>query len=218
MLKPAPLSEKELLENASEIAGMTLQQIANEQGIKTPENQRYHKGWVGQLLEFSLGATAKSLPEPDFQHIGVELKTLPLNKNGIPKETTFVCVINLNETNKVWETSLVKHKLNRVLWIPIEADPKIPLTRRRIGNAILWSPNEKQELAMRQDWEELMGMIQMGELEQITAHHGQYLQIRPKGASAKALSKGINDEGNKIQTLPRGFYLRTCFTKQILDI
>jgi len=41
-----PLSEKELLESASEIAGMTLQQIANQHGLATPDNQLHHKGWV----------------------------------------------------------------------------------------------------------------------------------------------------------------------------
>jgi DNA mismatch repair protein MutH len=213
-----PLSEKELLESASEIAGMTLQQIANQQNIETPDNQLHHKGWIGQLLESRLGATAGLLPEPDFQHIGVELKTLPLNRSGSPKESTFVCSINLTCTGPDWENSLVKLKLSRVLWLPIEADPDIPLAARRIGSAILWSPSKKQESMLRLDWEELMEMVNMGELERITAHQGQYLQVRPKAANAKALRKGINDEGEEILTLPRGFYLRTSFTKQILRI
>jgi DNA mismatch repair protein MutH len=61
-----------------------------------------------------------------------------------------------------------------------------------------------------------MDMIATGELEQITAHQGQYLQIRPKAANTKTLRNGINDEGEEILTLPRGFYLRTSFTKQLL--
>lgn len=211
-----PLSEKKLLESASEIAGKTLQQIANQQGLTTPDNQLHHKGWVGQLLELSLGATAGSRPEPDFQHIGIELKTLPLNRSGSPKESTFVCAINLSKIESHWEESLVKHKLSRVLWIPIEADPEIPLAARRIGSPVLWSPDEKQESSLKRDWHELMDMIVMGELEQITAHQGQYLQVRPKAANTRALTKGIDSEGKEILTLPRGFYLRTSLTKQIL--
>jgi len=216
MVKP-PLSEKELLESASKIAGMTLHQIANQQGLETPADQFHHKGWVGQLLELSLGATANSLPEPDFQHIGVELKTLPLNHLGTPKESTYVCAINLTSPESRWENSLVKHKLSRVLWLPVEADPKIPLAARRIGSAILWSPDKDQESVLRRDWQELMDMIAMGELEQITAHQGQYLQIRPKASNSKALRKGISSEGEEILTLPRGFYLRTKLTIQILN-
>ncbi len=212
-----PLSEKELLESASEIAGKTLQQIANQQGLATPDNQLHHKGWVGQLLELSLGATAGSRPEPDFQHIGVELKTIPLNRSGSPKETTFVCAINLTKIESHWENSLVKHKLSRVLWVPIEADPEIPLAARRVGSAILWSPDKDQDSILRRDWEELMDMISMGELEQITAHQGQYLQVRPKAANARTLTKGIDSEGEEILTLPRGFYLRATLTNQILN-
>lgn len=212
-----PLSEKELLESASIIAGMTLQQIANQHGLATPDNQLHHKGWVGQLLELSLGATAGSRPEPDFQHIGIELKTLPLNRSGKPKESTFVCAINLSNIESVWEKSLVKHKLSRVLWIPIEADPEMPLPTRRIGSAILWGPDKDQESVLRKDWEELMDMISMGELEQITAHQGQYLQVRPKAANTRALTKGIDCKGEEILTLPRGFYLRTSLTNQILN-
>lgn len=212
-----PLSEKELLESASEIAGKTLQQIANQQGLATPDNQLHHKGWVGQLLELSLGATAGSRPEPDFQHIGIELKTIPLNRSGSPKETTFVCAINLTNIESHWENSLVKHKLSRVLWVPIEADPEIPLASRRVGSAILWSPDKDQDSILRRDWEELMDMISMGELEQITAHQGQYLQVRPKAANARTLTKGIDSEGEEILTLPRGFYLRATLTNQILN-
>jgi len=212
-----PLSEKELLESTSEIAGKTLQQIASQQGLATPDNQLHHKGWVGQLLELSLGATAGSRPEPDFQHIGIELKTIPLNRSGSPKETTFVCAINLTNIESHWENSLVKHKLSRVLWVPIEADPEIPLAARRVGSAILWSPDKDQDSILRRDWEELMDMISMGELEQITAHQGQYLQVRPKAANARTLTKGIDSEGEEILTLPRGFYLRATLTNQILN-
>ncbi len=212
-----PLSENELLESASRIAGMTLNQIANQQGLKTPEDQLHHKGWIGQLIERSLGATASSLPEPDFQHICVELKTLPLNRRGSPKESTFVCAINLTNIESHWESSLAKHKLSRVLWVPVEADPEIPLAARRVGSAILWSPDKDQSSVLRRDWEELMEMVTIGELEQITAHQGQYLQVRPKAANTRSLTKGVNSEGEEILTLPRGFYLRTSLTNQILN-
>jgi len=214
----SPASEIELLERAVNIAGKTLQHIANLHNMPVPDKLLRAKGWVGELIEISLGATAGSLPEPDFQNIGVELKTLPLNRNQQPKESTYVCTVSLTENEgKNWGTSLVKKKLSRVLWVPIEADPAIPLAERRVGSAILWSPTAKQEGILRNDWEELMDMIVMGKLDQLTALHGQYLQIRPKAANAKALRSGIDEQGDKIMTLPRGFYLRTFFTRQIIS-
>lgn len=150
--------------------------------------------------------------------LGIELKTLPLAPDGRPKESTYVCTVPLDKTHDIsWESSWLKNKLSHVLWVPIEADPAIPLATRTIGNAILWQPTQEQSRALRQDWEELMDMVCLGQLEQITSHHGRYLQIRPKAANAKALCPATDGEGNRIMTLPRGFYLRTSFTQQILN-
>ena len=218
MIDP-PVSETELLEKANGIAGQTLQQIARLHNISVPENLKHCKGWVGELIETSLGATAGSLPEPDFQHIGVELKTLPVNKKLKPSESTYVCTVPLTHNQNItWESSLVKIKLSRVLWVPVEAEPEIPMAERRVGQPILWSPDPAQEKVLRHDWEELTEMIILGDLDKITARHGEYLQIRPKAANAKILRDGIDQEGNRILTLPRGFYLRVTFTQQILKM
>ena len=56
----------------------------------------------------------------------------------------------------------------------------------------------------------------MGDIESIDAKMGEYLHIRPKGANAKSLTIGHNTLGMSFKTLPRGFYLRTDLTKQIL--
>ncbi|MBT7950980.1 MAG: DNA mismatch repair protein MutH, partial [Gammaproteobacteria bacterium] len=124
----APQTEEELIINANSLTGRSLQQIASELGLQVPSDQKHAKGWVGEMIEIYLGATASSLPEPDFQHIGVELKTLPLDQRGKPKETTYVCTVSLHgHIGDSWDNSAVKRKLNRVLWVPIEADPSIPL-------------------------------------------------------------------------------------------
>ena len=213
-----PINEEELLTRARKLAGLTLEQLATTFNQPLPKDTRHAKGWMGQLLETSLGATASSRAEPDFQHINVELKTLPLTPSGKPKESTFVCTVPLTNPHKQeWATSWFKRKLQRVLWLPLEADKRIPLAERHIGNAILWSPSEAEAIQLQQDWEELMELVCLGRLEEITSHMGRYLQIRPKGANAKSLTTTLDEEGNTIQTLPRGFYLRPEFTQQIIQ-
>lgn len=213
-----PRSEEELLERARNLAGLTLADLSTRFNQSIPKDIRHAKGWIGQLVETTLGATASSLAEPDFQLIGIELKTLPLTNSGKPKESTYVCTVpltNLHEQD--WSTSWLKRKLQRVLWLPIEADKQIPLAERHIGNAILWSPNDDELSQLQQDWEELMELVCLGKLDQITSHMGRYLQIRPKGANAKSLTTTLDEEGNTIQTLPRGFYLRPEFTQHIIQ-
>ena len=209
----APQTQQQLMQRANAMVGKCLGQLAQN----LPQDFQHNKGWVGQLLELHLGATAGSLSEPDFQQLGIELKTIPVSIQGNPKESTFVCSIDLLTISKqTWQTSDVYKKLNHVLWVPIEADKDIAIPDRKIRQPILWQPNEKQSAVLRSDWEELVEMITLGELEYITARHGEVLQIRPKAANARSLSKGINEFGQNIQTLPRGFYLRSRFTAEIL--
>lgn len=205
------------MQRAHGIAGQSLGQLARTLNVTLPQQLLNAKGWPGQLVEMALGATASSLPEPDFQHIGVELKTLPINAQGRPKESTHVCTVPLTHNDGLtWQTSWVRQKLARVLWVPIEADPAVPLGERCIGTPLLWSPSAGQEAILQQDWEELMDMVCLGQLEQITAHYGIYLQIRPKAADARALCPATGEDGDAILTLPRGFYLRAKFTAEIL--
>ncbi|HHF6577840.1 TPA: DNA mismatch repair endonuclease MutH [Haemophilus influenzae] len=213
-----PQTLEQLLAQAQSIAGLTFGELADELHIPVPIDLKRDKGWVGMLLERALGATAGSKAEQDFSHLGVELKTLPINAEGYPLETTFVSLAPLVQNSGVkWENSHVRHKLSCVLWMPIEGSRHIPLRERHIGAPILWKPTAEQERQLKQDWEELMDLIVLGKLDQITARIGEVMQLRPKGANSKAITKGIGKNGEVIDTLPLGFYLRKEFTAQILN-
>lgn len=213
-----PNSEQELLNRASLIAGYTMGEIAACLNIAVPVNLKRDKGWVGMLLETYLGAKAGSKPEQDFANLGIELKTIPIDSKGHPLETTFVCVAPLMANHGVtWQSSHVKYKLQKVLWIPVEGERQIDVAQRRVGTPILWAPNASEELALQQDWQELMDMIVLGQVEKITAKHGEVLQIRPKAANGKALTEAIGENGEIILTRPRGFYLKKNFTANILQ-
>lgn len=212
-----PQTLEQLLSQAQSIAGLTFGELADELHIPVPPDLKRDKGWVGMLLERALGATAGSKAEQDFSHLGVELKTLPINAEGYPLETTFVSLAPLVQNSGVkWENSHVRHKLSCVLWMPIEGSRHIPLRERHIGAPILWKPTTEQERQLKQDWEELMDLIVLGKLEQITARIGEVMQLRPKGANSRAVTKGIGKNGEIIDTLPLGFYLRKEFTANIL--
>ena len=212
-----PQTLEQLLSQAQSIAGLTFGELADELHIPVPLDLKRDKGWVGMLLERALGATAGSKAEQDFSHLGVELKTLPINAEGYPLETTFVSLAPLVQNSGVkWENSHVRHKLSCVLWMPIEGSRHIPLRERHIGAPILWKPTTEQERQLKQDWEELMDLIVLGKLDQITARIGEVMQLRPKGANSRAVTKGIGKNGEIIDTLPLGFYLRKEFTAKIL--
>ena len=216
-MKPEPQSEAELMERAQDIAGLSFAELAEEAGMTVPANLKRDKGWVGQLLEWHLGAPAGSKPQQDFAKLGIELKSIPIGYSGKPLETTFVSVAPLTGVQGLtWETSHVRNKLSRVLWVPVEGEREIPLAERRVGSPLIWSPDQEEEQILKNDWEELMELIVLGKFDQISARHGEALHLRPKAANAKALTEAYSSHGKPIKTLPRGFYLRTQFTEQIL--
>ena len=145
-LPTSPKTQAELLAQAQRLAGYSLGELAAMAGIVTPKDLKRDKGWIGILLEIWLGASAGSKPEQDFAALGVELKTIPIDAEGRPLETTFVCVAPLTGNSGVtWENSHVRHKLKRVLWIPVEGERAIPLADRRVGSPLLWTPSVEEE-------------------------------------------------------------------------
>jgi DNA mismatch repair protein MutH len=213
-----PLDESELLRRAGELAGLSLAELAARLGVRVPLDLRRAKGFVGGLIERALGATAGSRALPDFPELEIELKTLPVDRSGAPLESTFVCTIPLTEIGDVeWTDSRVRRKLSRVLWVPVEGERTIAVGQRRIGQALLYRLTDEDEAQLRQDWEELAGLIGRGHVESLTGHFGQSLQIRPKAAHSRARRLGFDAEGVPFAALPRGFYLRASFTRMLLE-
>lgn len=215
LARPADLAE--LLSRAQGLAGWSLRELAEHLGVAVPDNLRRDKGWIGQLLELALGASAGSKPEQDFPELGVELKTIPIDRQGKPLETTFISVAPLMGISGLrWEDSNVCNKLSCVLWIPVLGERSIAPGERMIGQPLLWRPSAQESALLRQDWEEIMELISFGQIQTINARLGQVLQLRPKAANSKALTEAIGPQGDVIMTLPRGFYLKIDFTRALL--
>jgi DNA mismatch repair protein MutH len=205
------------LQRAWHLSGLTLGELGAQVGIQVSVEAVRAKGTAGRILEKALGATAASRAEPDFVEIGVELKTIPMDRMGRPKESTFVCSIALSAmADTDWEQSTVLKKLSRVLFIPVEAASETPLPDRRVGRAYLWTPSPDEQRLLRDDWEQLAEMIARGDVAQVTGHLGKVLQVRPKAASGRSRRRAPDEEGAVQWTMPRGFYLRPAFTAAIL--
>lgn len=211
-----PKSEEELIHRCRRIEGLTIGQLATRLSIAVPEDPLKCKGIVGLLIERALGATAGNQAFPDFSHLHIELKTLPIGPLNKPVESTFVTSIPLRTIHQQkWLTSSCFLKLKRVLWVPIEVDARIGFLHRRLGQAFLWSPSAADELILEQDWTLLSTMMATGDLADVDARMGAYLQVRPKAMNGHALCDGYDKQGNRIKTLPRGFYLRRRYTEII---
>lgn len=215
---PPPVTVEELLARARGLGGRSLAELAARQRIAVPTDPRRAKGWVGLVLEQALGATAGARAEPDFPALGVEMKTLPVDEQGRPKESTYVCTAPLDGSlPRRFDESWPARKLRCVLWVPILSPARASLGQRRVGTAFLWRPDEGERALLAQDYQELLERIDRGEMRDLVARHGRALQLRPKGAHGEDWTWALDEEGEWVQTSPRGFYLRASFTRALLE-
>lgn len=213
---PPPGDENELRLRAAALAGRTVGELAAALGAKLPASNVRGKGFVGQLVEHALGADADAGELPDFVALGVELKTVPMTAGGRPKESTFVCGIDLREAQRAtWADSRLCRRLQAVLWVPVQAANVAPLPERTFGAPVLWRPTDGERAALQADWEDLMGAIGAGRGGSLTAHEGAVLQVRPKAAHARVRTVGPSADGAG-SILPIGFYLRAGFVGVLL--
>lgn len=206
-----------LYASAAALEGCSLAEIADAHGIPVPPDLKRHKGWIGELLEVALGATAGARAEPDFPELGVELKSVPVDEHGTPRESTYVCTAPLDASiGDCWEEAWVRRKLAHVLWVPVGGGRDTMLGERVIERPLVWRPSPEEDAALRADWEGFREMILLGELWQLRAQRGRALQLRPKAATAREATWVQDAEANWVRMNPLGFYLRRSFTRTVL--
>jgi DNA mismatch repair protein MutH len=204
-----------LLARAESMSGMRVRELADELGRPCPGGGVHTKGRVGELVELALGASGGSRRVVDFPESGVELKTIPVNVARKPYESTFVCAVNLDEEVD-WVASWPKAKLSQVLFVPVVGEKTDPLPERCFGAPVFWRPTVAQDQQLNADYDDIMGLVGVGRIEDVTAHLGRYMQLRPKAkdGSVRTLARGA--DGERFGTVPRGFYLRPAFTGALL--
>lgn len=234
---PAALSETEkrerqaaLVAHADALVGVTLAEIADELGLAVPIGATKSKGWSGQIIERELGTCeqteAESAAGPDFSALGIELKTVPVDGRWVPLESTAVCVIDpMTIIHETWETSYVRHKLASVLWVGLEVPDKMgakygatSVGDRRVASVRLWHPSASEEGILRGDFELIVnGYFRTGRFDELTAHVGQALQVRPKARNNQETRAALDASGRPIRVGKSGFYLRPAFVASLLS-
>ena len=213
-----------LLSHANLLDGVSLAELALHLKSPLPNSSRQAKGWAGQLIETYFGLKPNNFPGPDFKDLGIELKTIPITPEYKIRESTYICMVNLKPRTWVpWEKSLAYSKLKHILWVPIIwentdnklENQKLIWPKRVIQKPILKCLTQDEYQQLSDDYNEIMEMIQLGQANQISGRQGYWLHVRPKAANSQQLTQTIDENGELSATLPRGFYLRSLFTRKL---
>ncbi|MGN0902649.1 MAG: DNA mismatch repair protein MutH [Succinivibrio sp.] len=214
----SPESFEELIENLNLITGKSVTELASMANAAVPISPLHGKGFTGELIESLLGASANNLPIPDFPNLGLELKTLPVDNDLVPLESTFFCHAPLTNIRKLtFENSALFHKVQRILFVLINANREDDFSKRFIKGYFFYAPDHNEMATIKNDFDELYEMIRVGNVDKINARFGKIMQLRPKAANGKALTDCVGPDGSMIKTRPRGFYMRRSFTKELVE-
>jgi DNA mismatch repair protein MutH len=208
-----------LLAHARALVGVTLAELADGLGLPVPVGRVRTKGWPGRIIERELGAGEGGGRGLDFTALGVELKTVPLDRAGDPRESTAVCHIDpVGIAGESWETSYVRSKLAQVLFVGLEVlEREASVGDRRVSLVRLWAPSGADEQVLRADFEHFVrGYFRRGRAAEITGREGVALQVRPKGRNAEDLQDAFGPDGRPVRIGKCGFYLRPGFVGRIL--
>jgi DNA mismatch repair protein MutH len=208
-----------LLAHARALVGVELGALADALGLPVPVGRVRTKGWSGQVIEHELGVAVGGARGPDFEALGIELKTVPVTPALEPLESTAVCQIDpIAIAGESWETSYARAKLARVLFVALEVPSGArTVADRRVAAVRLWAPAPDEESLLRADFELFVrDYFRRGRAAEITGHLGAALQVRPKGRDATDLRAAYDAAGQPTRVGKMGFYLRPAFVARIL--
>ena len=164
-----------LLAHARALVGVELGALADALGLPVPVGNVRTKGWSGQVIEHELGVAVGGARGPDFAALGIELKTVPVTPALVPLESTAVCQIDpIAIAGESWDTSYVRAKLARVLFVALEVPPGArSVGDRRVAAVRLWAPAPDEEALLRADFELFVrDYFRRGRAAEITGHLG----------------------------------------------
>ncbi|HEX2660514.1 MAG TPA: MutH/Sau3AI family endonuclease [Polyangia bacterium] len=215
---PTPDALGALLAHARALIGVELGDLAEQLGVPVPVGAVHTKGWPGQVIEHELGVETGGARGPDFAALGIELKTVPVDQNLVPLESTAVCQIDpVAIAGDSWDSSYARKKLARVLFVALQTQRGQPVESRRVSAVTLWTPSRVENDLLRADFELFVReYFRRGRADAITGHLGRVLQVRPKGKNAADRRDGYDEQGRPTRVGKCGFYLRPAFVASLL--
>jgi len=220
-LRPADLKlssdPEKLLNHARSLVNHSIREVdsANREfGTSVGLPKVAHKGGVGRIVEAYFGFQHQdNNPEPDFPRCDTELKTLPLlrTKHGFRvKERTIISMIDFTDLyTQTWETSSVRRKLSRILFVFLQWSPPSPYDSV-VAFAEPWVPTEADLAFFEADWTYTWRMVCCGQADLISEADAQFLAPSRKGAG-----KGRDERSQPNSPFPansRAFSLKQSFT------
>ena len=210
-------SKNSILKYAQKLKGQTLKQACDDEIEKADFKG---KGGFGQTLEkYYFGYEPNSNPEPDFKHVGMELKASPLKslKNGRiqAKERIVLNIINYLEVHsESFEKSSFWKKNAHLLLVFYHHSKDVHFLDYLIHLVDEWEYPEDDLQIIRQDWEFINQKVKLGKAHELSEGDTFYLGACTKGSTAE---KSLRDQPfNAEKAKQRAYSLKQGYVNHII--
>ncbi|MDP2188337.1 MAG: Sau3AI family type II restriction endonuclease [Sphingobacteriaceae bacterium] len=216
MLAYNPENKRSVVDYAKRLINKTLREACESNIL---EHNFKGKGNFGQVLEkFYFGYEPNSNSEPDFRHIGLELKSTPLKtlKTGEirSKERLVLNIINYNSiVNQNFDGSDFWKKNAQLLIIFFLHEPNIKILDYTIKLVDEWGFSETDLKVIKKDWQIIRQKIQEGKAHELSEGDTLYLAACTKGANAQSLRQQPH---SPIPAKQRAFSLKQGYVNHII--
>jgi DNA mismatch repair protein MutH len=151
--------EESIMARARMLEGKTLRFVSENSPYEEEAFKKSNKGNIGNFVEKHwFGILNNSNPAPDFEEAGIELKVCPIKRSSgalVTDQRTKICSIDFFKLyDETWESSHVKNKLNKVLFIFYQRkEEHEDLYDKKVLGAALWELSKQDRLdTIVSDW------------------------------------------------------------------
>lgn len=196
---------------AKELVGKTLRESIDVGHIDAPKKRR---GSFGNAVEeYYFLFPPNSSPEPDFEGVGLELKTTPLKRNSkgkiIAKERLVITMIDyMGVVHESFETSHLMRKASNMLIISYLWEPDKDPLDYVVEVAEEWGIPERDKPQIKADWETVVGKVRAGRAEDISGSDTLYLEACTKASDSSVRRRQPYSD---VPAKPRAWALKSSY-------
>lgn len=210
-------SIESIIEFAKRLKNQTLRKMCSQEYV---EFQSKGKGSFGQILEkYYFKYDLNSNEEPDFQEVGLELKSSPLkklrNNEYRSKERLVLNIINYCKVHKEdFESSSFLKKNGHLLLVFYLFQKELDLLDYEIKLIEEWQFPKEDLNIIKQDWEKINQKIKEGKAHELSEGDTFYLGACTKGS--KAVKSFRKQPFNTLLAKQRAYSLKQGYINHLL--
>jgi DNA mismatch repair protein MutH len=206
-----------VLQRARALVGRRLGEVTSVAAEETMTTRS--RGTVGHHLERYFGLQLNSDQEPDFSHLGVELKSVPMVPQGnshAAKERTFITAIDYaTVSTTAFEGSALDRKTRTTLYIFYGWRPApVTVADLRVLRVLLHERDDLDELTLREAYRHVQAAVAAGRAHELSESDTWGVGPATKDARARDVPQPHGPEPAR----RRAFAWRAAYTTRLFQV